>query len=66
MGWLLFMAKQLPLMNNEFPSLREENHIASVSQEYSYINIILHDGAASLFNRADIANKNEIIEGKNF
>lgn len=51
-------------MNNEFPSLREKNYIASVSQEYSSINIILHDGAASLFNRADIANKNEIIEGK--
>ena len=51
-------------MNNEFPSLREKNHIALVSQEYSSINNIMHDGAASLFNRADIANKNEIIEGK--
>ena len=49
-------------MNNKAPSLREKNHIASVSQEYSSINIIMHDGTASLFSRADIANKNDIIE----
>lgn len=35
-------------MNNEFPSLREKNHIALVSQEYSSVNIILHDGAVSI------------------
>lgn len=49
-------------MNNKFPSLREKNHIASVSQEYSSINIIMYDGIASFFNRADLANKNDIIE----
>lgn len=60
MGWLLFMANQLPSMNNRSPSLRGSTHIAPVSQEYRPINIIRHDGAASLFNGADSANKNDV------